>query len=126
MAVKRRSAVATKKASNGAKPVKPIPAKQTKAAIIQTIAESSGVAKKDVSAVLMSLGNTVRGHLMKKGSGEFIIPEVGVKLRRVVRPATKARPGRNPITGESITIKAKPATVKVRALPLKALKEVVH
>ncbi len=35
-----------------------------------------------------------------------------------VRPATNARPGRNPATGEEITISAKPASVTVKARPL--------
>ena len=35
-----------------------------------------------------------------------------------VRPATQERPGRNPATGEEITISAKPASVAVKARPL--------
>jgi DNA-binding protein HU-beta len=38
-----------------------------------------------------------------------------VQLTVRVRPAQKKRPGRNPATGESITIAAKPASVDVRA-----------
>ena len=41
------------------------------------------------------------------------------------KPATKARTGRNPQTGEEIEIKAKPKRTVVKALPLKALKEIV-
>nr|MDQ3565534.1 HU family DNA-binding protein [Pseudomonadota bacterium] len=37
----------------------------------------------------------------------------------------KARKGRNPLTGEDIMIKAKPARKVIRALPLKALKDVL-
>jgi nucleoid DNA-binding protein len=48
-----------------------------------------------------------------------------VKLKRALRPAAKARKGRNPFTGEEIMIKAKPATVRVKTMPLKALKEAV-
>lgn len=108
------------------KPLNAIAEKQSKAQILQTLAEDTGLSRKDVSAVLSSLSTLVRRHLTKKGSGEFVLPEVGVKLKRVLRPAIKARKGRNPLTGEEIMIKAKPATVKVRALPLKALKEVVQ
>jgi nucleoid DNA-binding protein len=43
----------------------------------------------------------------------------------VRKPATKARSGKNPFTGEPMTIQAKPARNVVRALPLKALKEMV-
>ncbi len=41
-----------------------------------------------------------------------------VQLTVRVKPATKARPGRNPATGEEITIAAKPASVDVRARAL--------
>jgi nucleoid DNA-binding protein len=41
-----------------------------------------------------------------------------VQLTVRVKPATKARKGRNPATGEEITIAAKPASVDVRARAL--------
>lgn len=121
----RTSAASAPKNSAAAKPLKAIGEKQSKAQIVLAIAEETALPKKDVSAVLSSLSAQARRHLMKRGSGEFVIPEVAVKLKRVLRPATKARKGRNPLTGEEILIKAKPATVKVKALPLKALKEAV-
>jgi nucleoid DNA-binding protein len=40
-----------------------------------------------------------------------------------VKPPQKARQGRNPATGEEITIAAKPASVDVRARPLARAKE---
>jgi nucleoid DNA-binding protein len=40
-----------------------------------------------------------------------------------VKPATKKRKGRNPATGEEITIAAKPASVDLRARPLAKAKE---
>jgi nucleoid DNA-binding protein len=40
--------------------------------------------------------------------------------------ATKARPGRNPFTGEEIMIAAKPARRVVRVRPLKALKDMAE
>ena len=54
----------------------------------------------------------------------FNVPGL-LKIKRVEKPATKARQGRNPATGEPIMIKAKPKRTVVRALPLKALKEMV-
>ena len=42
------------------------------------------------------------------------------------KPATKAREGVNPFTGEKMMFKAKPASRKVRALPLKSLKSMVN
>ena len=41
-----------------------------------------------------------------------------VQLTVRVKEATKARKGRNPATGEEITIGPKPASVTVRARPL--------
>ena len=46
-----------------------------------------------------------------------------VQLTVKLKPASKARPGRNPATGETITIKAKPASVDIKARPLKAAKD---
>jgi nucleoid DNA-binding protein len=99
--------------------------KQTKSQILSSIAEDTGMTKKEVTAVLDSLAEHAQAHLKKKGSGEFTIPALGVKLRRVMKPARKARKGVNPFTGEEIMIKAKPATTSVKATPLKALKDAV-
>jgi nucleoid DNA-binding protein len=112
-------------ADKGTKPLKAITTKQTKAQIVGAICEETGLAKRDVVAVLATLGAVAKRHLMKKGSGEFTVPELAIKLRRITKPATKARKGRNPFTGEEITIKAKPARNSVRATPLKALKEAI-
>jgi nucleoid DNA-binding protein len=104
---------------------KAIPTKQTKAEIVSTIAETSKLTKAQVKAVLEALASCARCHLKKGGSGEFVVPELAVKLRRVEKPATTARKGHNPLTGEEIMIKAKPARKVIRALPLKALKDVL-
>ncbi len=54
-----------------------------------------------------------------KKSGRVKLPELGfLKIR--IKKATKARPGRNPFTGENIMIKAKPAKKVVK---FKAAKE---
>ena len=102
-----------------------IATKQTKSQILSELAEDTGLTKKEVAAVLDALGELALRHLKKKGSGEFTVPSLGIKLRRVIKPARKARKGVNPFTGEEIMIKAKPATTSVRATPLKALKDAV-
>jgi nucleoid DNA-binding protein len=99
--------------------------KQTKSQILGDIAEVTGLTKKQISEVMDALASQAQCHLNKKGSGEFTIPSIGIKLRRVIKPARKARKGINPFTGEEIMIKAKPATTSVRATPLKALKDSV-
>jgi nucleoid DNA-binding protein len=67
----------------------------------------------------------IEGHMKKRGSGEFTIPDTGVKIRRVRKPARKSRMGRNPATGEPIKIAAKPASTVVRVSALKALKDTI-
>jgi nucleoid DNA-binding protein len=59
-----------------------------------------------------------------KGAGVFTLPGV-CKMRVVRKPATKQREGVNPFTGEKMTIKAKPASKKVRIRALKNLNEMV-
>lgn len=116
-----KKAVAVKAAPKKAVAVKD---KQTKTQIISHLADDASVEKKSVKALFEALDRLVQGHLMTRGSGEFTIPEIGVKLRRVKKKATKARKGRNPFTGEEITIKAKPARNVVRVTALRKLKEV--
>jgi DNA-binding protein HU-beta len=60
-----------------------------------------------------------------RGHGLFTLPGL-LKLKVVKKPATKAREGVNPFTGEKMTFKAKPASKKVRAMPLKNLKNFVN
>ena len=97
--------------------------KQTKLQVITAIAEDTGLNRKDVTAVFSSMSNLITRHLQRRGSGEFVIPDTGVKIRRVKKPRTKARMGRNPATGEAIKIAAKPATTVVKVSALKALKD---
>lgn len=108
-----------------AKKPSPIAEKQTKSQILSTLAEDTGLAKKEVAAVMDALAALASRHLKKNGSGEFTVPSLGIKLRRVIKPARKARKGINPFTGEEIMIKAKPASTSVRAIALKALKDSV-
>lgn len=95
-----------------------IKTKQTKREILAAITEETGLPRKDIVAVLGSVARMARQHIMKRGSGEFSIPELGIKVRRVER---KARTSRNPKTGEAIRV---PAKSVVKATVLKSLKEV--
>jgi nucleoid DNA-binding protein len=129
MAVKKKVAkkkVAKKAAAAPAKTVKAIGTKQTKTQIIASIADSTGLTKKQVAAVFGELGDMITAHMKRRGSGEFTIPDTGVKVRRVKKPARKARMGRNPATGEAMKIAAKPASTVVRVTALKALKDTVN
>jgi len=63
--------------------------------------------------------------LRKNGSGEFTIPEIGVKLRRAQKAARKAGMARNPFTGDMAHVEARPASLSVRAVAMKAIKDAV-
>ncbi|MGD2117927.1 MAG: HU family DNA-binding protein [Chromatiales bacterium] len=128
MAVKKKASKkkVAKKAPAAAPKLKSVTARQTKSQILQEISEGTGLAKKDVAAVFTNLGELIQRHMQKRGSGEFQIPDTGVKIRRVKKPARKARMGRNPATGEEIKIAAKPAHTVVKVLALKALKETIN
>jgi nucleoid DNA-binding protein len=93
----------------------------TKVQLMTALAEATGVAKKDVVAVMDELGNVIERHIKKRGAGQFTLLGL-MKIRTVRKPATKARKGRNPFTGEEIMIAAKPARTAVRVTPLMALK----
>ncbi len=105
--------------------LKPIAEKQTKSQILSGIAEEITLPKKTVVTVFESLAKHITSHMKKRGSGEFTIPETGIRIKRKTRPATKKRIGRNPATGEQIMIAAKPARTVVKIIPLRMLKESV-
>lgn len=103
------------------KAVKPL----SKAQILANLAEASGVSKKEVAAVLAALSQEIEKSLGAKGPGVFAIPGL-VKIDKKKRPAQPAKKGvKNPFTGEIRDVPAKPASVKVRVRPLKALKDMV-
>ena len=100
------------------------PKPANKAVVSTALAETTGLGKKQVAAVFAALGALLAQELGKKGPGRFVLPGL-LKLKVVRKPATKARSRTNPFTGAPMTIQAKPARNVVRALPLKALKEMV-
>ena len=126
MAAKKKAAAkARTKSAAPAKKLTALRNKQTKAQVLQAIADETSIAKKDVAAVFAALGDLIERHVKRNGSGEFQIPDTGVKIRRVKKPARKARMGRNPATGEPMKIAAKPASTVVRVSALKALKDTI-
>ena len=96
----------------------------TKGEIYTKLAETTQLAKKDIAAVFDALSELIKAELGKKGPGQFVIPGL-LKLKVVRKPATKAKQGINPFTKEPMTIKARPARNVVKAVPMKALKELV-
>ncbi len=127
MAAKKKAAkkkVAKKKVAKSApaKRITAIKEPMTKSAMMSAIAESTGLPKKDVAAVFESLSDIISGHVKKGGAGTCTVPGL-MKIKTVRKPATKARKGINPFTGEETVFKAKPARTVVKVLPLKALKD---
>ncbi|MBI4050334.1 MAG: HU family DNA-binding protein [Candidatus Doudnabacteria bacterium] len=91
-------------------------AKMTKSQLLSALAEKTGMAKKDVVTFLDKMVEMAYHEV--RSNGEFTVPGLG-KLVKVNR---KARMGRNPATGQEISIPAK-TVVKFRVA--KAAKEAV-
>jgi nucleoid DNA-binding protein len=106
---------AKKKQSDGLKP-------PTKSEILAHISEETELSRKQVSAVFEALTGLIEKNLKPRGPGLFSLPGL-LKIKVIKKPATKARKGINPFTGEETVFKAKPARKVVKVLPLKALKE---
>lgn len=122
-----KKAKSKKRAVKKAAPAKKLSAikeKYSKSVILAEIAEKTELAKKDVSAVFDELGVLIERHIKKGGAGEFTLPGM-LKIKTVKKPARKARKGvPNPFRpGELMDVAAKPASIKVKVLPLKALKD---
>ena len=122
----RKKAPAKRKAAaKKAAPVKKAPAireKMTKSQIVASLAESTGLSKKQVSSVMDEMHTLMERSIKKRSVGEFTIPGI-MKITTVKKPARKARKGINPFTGEETVFKAKPASIAVKIRPLKKLKE---
>ena len=95
----------------------------TKSEIVAQICKDSELSRKQVAAVFESLNTQIKKSL--RSGGLFTLPGL-LKMKVVKKPATKAREGINPFTKEKMVFKAKPASKKVRVLPLKSLKALVN
>ena len=96
----------------------------TKSEILNSIADDTGLAKKDVKAVFESLEALIAKEMKPRGSRMFMLPGL-LKITVKRKPATKARKGINPFTGEEMMFKAKPASNVVKIRPLAKLKDMV-
>lgn len=95
----------------------------TKSEIFASLAESTGLSRKDISKVFEDLSALIAKNLGKKGPGQFSLPGIA-KLKAVRKPATKAAQKPNPFKpGEMMTVKPKPARTDVRIRAIKNLKE---
>jgi nucleoid DNA-binding protein len=92
----------------------------TQTQFADAVAERAGMSRSEAKRALTALEEIV---LEQIGNAEKVKIGNLVQLTVRVKPATKARPGRNPATGEEITIAAKPASVDVRARALAKTKQ---
>ena len=118
-----------KAAANLEKPVKKkleiFKEKLTATNLVKVIAERSDVDVKTVKNVLETTQELIVASLRKGGVG--VVKVFGWNFKSVLKPATKGGEKKpNPFKkGEFIITKAKPASMKLKALPLKAVKDAV-
>lgn len=99
--------------------------KQTRIEILRALSEVTGLTKTQLESVFCALTDLIVAHIRKRGSGEFIIPMTGIKVRRVKKKATKARKMVSPLTGQEVVIQGKPVRHAVKISALKVLKTAV-
>ena len=87
----------------------------TQSQLVSAVADRADMSKAEAKRAVEALEEIV---LEQLGNAEKVRIGGIVQLTVRVKPATKKRAGRNPATGEEITIAAKPASVDVRARPL--------
>lgn len=92
----------------------------TKSQFVSELATATSMTKVQVTAALAAI-STIVGRELKRGN-PVTIPGL-VKVSLTHKPATAAHPGKNPFTGEAITVKAKPARKVVKVKAVKALKD---
>ncbi len=97
---------------------------RTKAEIMGLLADHAGVSKREVAAVFDGMTQLLEKDLSKRGPGAVNLGGL-MKVTVQRKPATKARKGINPFTGEETMFKAKPARNVVKVRPMKAMKDLV-
>lgn len=102
--------------------ITPLKDRLSKTQILDQIAASTQLSRKQVAAVLDGLSDVIEAHLGKKAVGEFVLPGL-MKITTVRKPAVKARKGISPFTKEETLFKAKPASTTVKVRALKKLKD---
>jgi len=123
MATKTSATKAKTAAVKAPKTVKITPAGpkgRSKGETLNAIAGATGLTRKQVASVFEGLTEIIKNDLGKKGPGLFKFNGL-LKLTTQNKPATKARMGKDPFTGEERMFKAKPASRRVKARALKTL-----
>ena len=97
----------------------------TKTEVFASIAEATGLSKRDVSNVFDALNDQIKKALSGRGTSKTFTIHGLAKIVVQHKPATKERKGINPFTKEETVFKAKPARNVVKIRPLKKLKDMV-
>lgn len=87
----------------------------TQTQLASAVADRAEISRAEAKRVLGALEEII---LEELGNAQKVRIGGLAQLTVRVKPAQKARKGRNPATGEEITIAAKPASVDLRARPL--------
>lgn len=118
--MERNKRMAKKKASRSSKGATKA---RSKSEVFGEIAQANELTKRQVAGIFDHLSTMIKKDL-SRGPGVFTVPGL-MKIKVVKKPATKARRGVNPFTGEEMMFKAKPASKRVKVLPLAGLKKMV-
>jgi nucleoid DNA-binding protein len=124
MAARKTTKKAPAKAATPTRKMTVVKKPMTKSEIIEEIAQNTDLTNKQVSSVFGELTILIERHIKKRAPGQFTLPGLmKIEVRR--KPATKARKGINPFTGEGTVFKAKPARNVVKIKALKKVKDMI-
>jgi nucleoid DNA-binding protein len=95
----------------------------TKTEIMTSIADTTGLTRKEVASVFDALQAEIKKNLSARGPGVFTLPG----LLKIEKKKIPARPARKNVMvlGQLRDLPAKPASVKVKVRALKNLKDMV-
>ncbi len=124
MATKKTTKKAQQKKATPTRKITAVKKPMTKSEIIGEIALNTQLNKKQVSSVFDELAILIERHIKQRAPGQMSLPGL-LKIEVKRKPATKARKGINPFTGEETIFKAKPARKVVKIRPLKKVKDMV-
>lgn len=97
-----------------------------KSQMISDIAAQTELTRQEVAAVFTALNGVIARHVTKGAAGQCTIPGL-MKIKTVTKPAQPARKNvPNPFRpGEFMDVNARPASTRVKIVPLKGLKDMV-
>ena len=124
-AVKKKTAKAAVKVASKKMTMPTVKDPLTKSGIVKALMDMTTLSRKEIAGVLDGIGTLIELHVKSRGPGKFVMPGL-MKVSVVRKPATPARKGRNPFTGEEVMFKAKPARRVVKIRALRKLKEMAQ